>query len=614
MAHIFITGGTGFIGIHVLQQLVRDGHQVTALVRSKAKFEHICKQMNMPHHFDAILPKPVIGDLNLPLFGLSRPDMELVQTADVIIHAGGPMDISLNEAEARKAFLDGAEQILHFAEHIHQSKGLQHLIHVVGFKSPFTDENFLFPDPILKHLEQLPPYERMKFFADLRIRQGALQAGFPLSVIHPPIVIGSSETGDTPQTGGVGILVKSTARKLMRIVPGGASHWLPLVHVDHMAAFIAALAKESHPSSQTYYLMDDKSQTPHMTELVTMMSKELRVGGPIGSAPLSLISKALGSPLGRMLGIPKESLDFIVRGDYSLHNTRKIEQKYQLPHSVNASVIPHTIADLDFHNHHMQASADGYKRGKRGPLASLERSGTNGKNVILFLHGTLSGADCMMPLADHFREADVCLLDLPGFGRSPYHHRNDIIEGHVEAIIEAICSFDKPVTLVGHSLGGLLAAKAMKRVPERIQSLYLLQPALHPAPAKYRSSTLTEAALGFLSSSGLKKQLLAQACFESLAEIPPAYVTYVMEDLQSPRVRKTTAETLAALTRASNFTISTNSWTKDNVHILWGTKDTVYQLPKHFRSSGLTELPYAHNFPISHPKETADLLRRLGIE
>lgn len=625
MAHIFMTGSTGFIGSYTLKELARDGHTINALVRSQTKWEQLCRQIGLKND-QAHRIKPVLGDLRAPRLGLTPADRALALKADVIIHAGGPMDILLGEEEARTVFLQASEEILTLASEIQAQKGLRHFIHLVGFKSPFTDNNFGVPAQIVARLQQEPPYERMKFLADLLIRQGAEKAGFPLSVVHPSVVIGSSEHGETTQTGGLGILVKSAARKLMGLSPGGASHWLPLVHVDRVAAFLGALAKEESPRQDTYYLLDERTHNPSMLEFVTGIAKELRVSKPIGSIPPRLLSKVLNGPIGRKLGIPKESLDFIVHADqtYPLASTRDIQRKYGLmTHAVNSSILPATISDLDFRLVHPRAEAAGYVRGRRGALASLERSrvgeepqgqGNSPDIPIVFVHGTLSGADCLMPLAEQFPESTVCLVDLPGFGRSPYHHGRDVLEGHIEALIEAIRSFPTPVRLVGHSLGGLLAARASERVPELIHRLHLLQPVLHRAPQMYRSARFTEAALRRLRAPGLMKQLLAQSCFTDISDIPQVYVAYVLEELQSPRVRKTTAETLSALTRADNFRLLQEALKrKAGVAILWGTRDRVYRLPESVRSVPVIEIPAAHNFPLSQPEQTAAYLRKAGL-
>ncbi|UUZ94057.1 alpha/beta fold hydrolase [Paenibacillus sp. P25] len=343
----------------------------------------------------------------------------------------------------------------------------------------------------------------------------------------------------------------------MRLVPGGGSHWLPLVHVDHAAEFISALACETQPDSATYFLMDERENSPTMLELGKHMAKEPRVARPVGSIPPAFLSKVLDTPMGRKLGIPKESLDFIVNEEYPLSAAQKIRNRHGLSHKVKPDILPFIFADLDFRIVHPHVQPAGYIRGKRGPLASLERKGTDpGKRPIVFVHGLLSGADGLLPLAGQFPEADVCLVDLPGLGRSPYHHHPDVLEGHIEALVRAIRAFDTPVTLIGHSLGGSLAAKAWERVPECIGRLHLLQPVLHAAPMKYRSARLTEAALRRLTASGLQKQLLSQTCFESAGEIPPTYIPYVLEELRSPRVRKTTAEAFSTLTKTESFRVS----------------------------------------------------------
>ncbi|UUZ79799.1 alpha/beta hydrolase [Paenibacillus sp. P26] len=349
----------------------------------------------------------------------------------------------------------------------------------------------------------------------------------------------------------------------MRLVPGGGSHWLPLVHVDHAAEFISALACETQPDSATYFLMDERENSPTMLELGKHMAKELRVARPVGSIPPAFLSKVLDTPMGRKLGIPKESLDFIVNEEYPLSAAQKIRNRHGLSHKVKPDILPFIFADLDFRIVHPHVQPAGYIRGKRGPLASLERKGTDpGKRPIVFVHGLLSGADGLLPLAGQFPEADVCLVDLPGLGRSPYHHHPDVLEGHIEALVRAIRAFDTPVTLIGHSLGGSLAAKAWERVPECIGRLHLLQPVLHAAPMKYRSARLTEAALRRLTASGLQKRLLSQTCFESAGEIPPTYIPYVLEELRSPRVRKTTAEAFSTLTKTESFRVSPRSAVK----------------------------------------------------
>ncbi|MCA0268594.1 MAG: NAD-dependent epimerase/dehydratase family protein [Bacteroidetes bacterium] len=72
MATIFLTGGTGFIGSHLAEALVKDGHTVRALVRSDPKW------------LDGVAVETVRGDLSNP--GLLR---ETLRGVDVVYHVAG---------------------------------------------------------------------------------------------------------------------------------------------------------------------------------------------------------------------------------------------------------------------------------------------------------------------------------------------------------------------------------------------------------------------------------------------------------------------------------------------------------------------------------------------
>lgn len=608
MAHVFITGGTGFIGLQVVKRLAAEGHRITALVRSLSRLNELIQRTGK----DSLASlSGVIGDLTKPGLGLSSSDRETISTADVIIHAGGPMDILLDEQQARQVFLESAGHMSLLANDLHKNGHLRHFIHVVGFKSPVTDQNLNKPDAVMKLIEHESPYERLKITADLHVRQQAKQSGYSLSVVHPSVIIGDSDTGNTEQTGGLGILVASARRKLMGTVPGGRKHWLPLVHIDHTAAFIAALVNEQQPISETYFLLDEQAASPNMTQLIRTINKELRVPAPVGSIPLSLLAKLLSTRIGSKLGIPGQSLSFIVKNSFPLQAARHIQQKYTLPASLEASVLPHVVADLDFRLSHGQSAHSGFKRSRRGPLATLEKSG--GGNPVILLPGTFSGADCLLPLAAELKGHDIWVADLPGFGRSPYHHAANVIEGHVNAIIEAIASQREQVTLIGHSYGALLAAKVMEQVPERIRAVRLLQPVLHSAGSRYKSRLVNRMILPKVTKDVLRKELVSRGCFEHDNAIPHSYAAYALNELSSPRVRATLADTLAALSRPEHFRLRPGSWDNRKINMLWGTKDLAYTIPAAYQSISTALLPHGHHFPISHPAETAQLLLRSGL-
>ncbi|MBW7475871.1 alpha/beta fold hydrolase [Paenibacillus oenotherae] len=608
--HIFLTGGTGFIGKQVLQELSTQ-HHIFVLVRSMNRMEHILKQLHLEGSTSIT---PVIGDLTLPRLGLQESDYRLLQDCDVIIHAGGPMNISLTSKEADGLFLQPAVELINIAREIHERKGLKHFIHVVGFMSPYNEDNRASPPTPL--LEKVPPYERMKFKADTYIR-GALQAmNIPLSTVNPSVVIGNSHSGVTEQIGGLSILVDAVRRRLMPLVPGGADYWLPMVHVDHAASFLSQLVDREHPRSNTYYLLDQKRDSLSIQALIHLIAQETRVSAPIGTVPLPLLKLALRLGTGKLLGIPAESMNFLVQSDFPVQSKLEVEQTSGEPSSVNPAALPFVVADLDFRLSHAAAGraqkqnelAQHFTQRRRSNLVTLE-SGNEG-TPLLFLHSTFSGADCFLPVARILKDANSILVDLPGFGRTPYHHHPSIIEGYVASVAQMILRMETPVVLVGHSFGGLIAAKVMERIGRNIRQLLLLQPVLHPIEAAYRYSFLGKQILKRITPSKFKKMMLQAHHFAAGDERLDDYADYAVNDLQSPRVRTTTAEVMAALTRPESIQLEPQSWEPDKVKILWGERDKKHRIPEQYEHIDRTYVPYGHQFPISEPLYTAQWIRQ----
>lgn len=121
---IFLTDGTGFIGRHLLSELTSQ-HQVYVLVRQKSRLDAIVNQLPTNQQPNIL---PVIGDLTKPKLGLDDTSYKQMLATDLIIHAGGPMNIGLSLSEAEQSFLYPAKSLVQLAKDIHNAKGLKHFI------------------------------------------------------------------------------------------------------------------------------------------------------------------------------------------------------------------------------------------------------------------------------------------------------------------------------------------------------------------------------------------------------------------------------------------------------------------------------------------------------
>lgn len=82
MARIVVTGGAGFIGSHLCEALVRDGHEVTALDNFDEFYEPARKQQNISSLINHSRFKLIEGDIRNP----EDVQKALVHRPDVVVH------------------------------------------------------------------------------------------------------------------------------------------------------------------------------------------------------------------------------------------------------------------------------------------------------------------------------------------------------------------------------------------------------------------------------------------------------------------------------------------------------------------------------------------------
>jgi nucleoside-diphosphate-sugar epimerase len=233
--HIFLTGGTGYVGSAVLGDLVSAGHTVTALVRNDDKAAQV----------SAAGATPLLGDITDTAL-LAKAAVN----ADAVIHLASPGDATSAEVDAGlvDAFLGALRGT--GKTYIHTS-GVW--IHGNG---DALDETTPFDPPAITSW-RLP--------LDARVLEAA-QDGVRSIVIAPGIVYGHG--------GGLPNLIingpRSDAGELL--FPGsGHQHWAT-VHVDDLGRlYLAAL--ENAPAG-SYYLAVG-GDNPTVREMATAVSDKV---------------------------------------------------------------------------------------------------------------------------------------------------------------------------------------------------------------------------------------------------------------------------------------------------------------------------------------------------
>ncbi|GMI01344.1 hypothetical protein TrLO_g1131 [Triparma laevis f. longispina] len=132
---VFLTGGTGFLGAHLLYELVVVRQMQTyALVRAKTAEDAITRLIGVLKYYNLIdenddpestsgcspeldlfmdLCVPVLGDLNSPMLGMEGTRFELISgEVDSIIHCGADVNLSKSYADLKKTNVLGTQEVL----------------------------------------------------------------------------------------------------------------------------------------------------------------------------------------------------------------------------------------------------------------------------------------------------------------------------------------------------------------------------------------------------------------------------------------------------------------------------------------------------------------------
>src|SRR6266702_2351214 len=244
-----VTGGTGFIGRHLLRLLAQRDGATFVLVRpaSRERLEAFIESIGAREGF-----RPIEGDITRPALGLSGSDRARLQGAD-IYHLAAVYDLEASEEDNQRANVDGTRHVVEVAQLV--GARLHHVssIAVAGsrWKGKFTEEMFA-QGQALDH-----PYYRTKYDAEKIVRESSI----PFRIYRPGLVIGSSETGEADRIDG-----PYYAFKLIQRLRNAIPQWVPLigieggelnvVPVDFVARALDVIGHREGLDGRTFHLTD----------------------------------------------------------------------------------------------------------------------------------------------------------------------------------------------------------------------------------------------------------------------------------------------------------------------------------------------------------------------
>lgn len=199
----FITGATGFLGIHVLKSLLENGAEsVTCLVRAKGKQSGIQRILDTAQVYGFSLTpwitniQAVNGDLSQKYYGLSESDFTaLSEQVDAVFHAGALVHYIYSCESLLGPNVIGTREAIRLA-----STGIVKPLHHVSTVSVFSplrctdDLTILEDERIEQDMNVFGGYPQSKWLAE-RLIQNAIEAGLPAYIYRPGLITGTSSNG-----------------------------------------------------------------------------------------------------------------------------------------------------------------------------------------------------------------------------------------------------------------------------------------------------------------------------------------------------------------------------------------------------------------------------------
>jgi nucleoside-diphosphate-sugar epimerase len=212
---VLVLGGTGSIGRPILRELLREGHDVVALVRSADSADRVA----------ALGARPLAGDISVP-----HRWLEGAPRWDAVIHAAATFDASEEETDRR--LLDALLPYLAAADH--------------PVRFIYTGGCWLYGATGDSLATEATAFDPLPAYAWCLPHMGRVLAapGIEAMVIHPAMVY--------EPAGGVFERFRSDAiaREAVRVVSSEHVRW-PLVHAEDLAV-LYRLALEAGAAGECY--------------------------------------------------------------------------------------------------------------------------------------------------------------------------------------------------------------------------------------------------------------------------------------------------------------------------------------------------------------------------
>ncbi|MCD5380543.1 SDR family oxidoreductase, partial [Candidatus Gracilibacteria bacterium] len=268
MKRILVTGATGFIGQHLVQELVNNNFEVAVTIRKKNNL------------FSSTVTQFIVKDIE------SDPDWTAVlQDIECVIHLAGRAHVLKDKnpdplTEFRRVNTDGTINLAHQAIKL----GIKRFIFIssIGVNGNVNNKPFSvndIPNPI-------EPYAVSKYEAEFELQKLTNGSKMETVIIRPPLVYGPNAPGNFAQ------LIKVTNKGIP--LPLGEIHnQRSFIAIENLIDLIITCIKHPAAANKTFLASDDEDLST--TDLLRRMAIALEKPSRLIPIPPSIIT--LGATL-----------------------------------------------------------------------------------------------------------------------------------------------------------------------------------------------------------------------------------------------------------------------------------------------------------------------------
>lgn len=256
--NVFLTGGTGFLGAFLIQELLRETNaDIYCLVRaanSEEGKQKLKKNLQLYSLWEEEFSPRIIaipGDLSQPLLGISREGFEmLAANLDAVYHSAAMLNYVYPYSALKTANVLGTQSVLRLASQIKVKP-----VHYVSSVAIF--ESTAYAGKVVKEQDDFDQWEgihlgysQTKWVAEKLVKIAG-DRGLPVTIYRPPLISGHSQTGVCNTDDFICLMIKGCIQ--MGCFPD-VEYMIDMSPVDYVSKAIVYLSRQKEAMGKAFHL------------------------------------------------------------------------------------------------------------------------------------------------------------------------------------------------------------------------------------------------------------------------------------------------------------------------------------------------------------------------